>query len=601
MAETLRRRNEVPVEETWDLSLLYPSEEAMQKDLDRLCALADQMAEMWPGKLTDAASITACLDDYRQINEWMSVIGDYVFLAVEVDYYDSANQDRASRVGRIFADLNSRLSFIDSELAAADEEEIRKAMALDGRFRGYLETVLREKPHRLHPEAERVLAAISQTTGAPADIYNTFKLADMQFDSFTVNGKEYPLGYSLYEDHYEYEPDTAVRRTSADAFYAKLRQYENGTAAVYNTFVQHAKTMADLRGYPDMWEADLSADRVTREMYDRQIDRIMEDLAPHMRKYALLLKKIHHLDRMTYADLKLPVDPSYTPAITREQAWDMIEKGLALMGEDYVEMIREAKAGRWVDFARNQGKSTGGFCASPYRKPSFILLSWNDKMSDMFTLAHELGHAGHFKLCGEAQCIFDTYVSGYFVEAPSTMNELFMAHYLLKTEEDPRFRRWVLSNMVSNTYYHNFVTHLLEAAYQREVYRIVDAGGSVQAETLNNLFRGVLEKFWGDDVELMPGAELTWMRQPHYYNGLYSYSYSAGLTIATEMCKRIEKEGAPAVEDWKRVLTAGSTLAPMELAALGGVDISTDEALKDTIRIIGDYIDEICTLTEQIG
>ena len=165
MAETLRRRNEVPVEETWDLSLLYPSEEAMQEDMDRLCALADQMAEKWPGKLTDAASITACLDDYRQINEWMSVIGDYVFLAVEVDYYDSANQDRASRVGRIFADLNSRLSFIDSELAAADEEEIRKAMALDGRFRGYLETVLREKPHRLHPEAERVLAAISQTTG----------------------------------------------------------------------------------------------------------------------------------------------------------------------------------------------------------------------------------------------------------------------------------------------------------------------------------------------------------------------------------------------------------------------------------------------------
>ena len=155
--------------------------------------------------------------------------------------------------------------------------------------------------------------------------------------------------------------------------------------------------------------------------------------------------------------------------------------------------------------------------------------------------------------------------------------------------------------MVSNTYYHNFVTHLLEAAYQREVYRIVDAGGSVQAKTLNSLFRGVLEKFWGDEVELMPGAELTWMRQPHYYNGLYSYSYSAGLTIATEMCKRIEKEGAPAVEDWKRVLTAGSTLAPMELAALGGVDISTDGALKDTIRIIGDYIDEICTLTEQIG
>ncbi len=600
MKDKLARRSEVPVEETWDLSLLYRSSEEMQEDLGRLQALADKMAEKYPGKLTDAETIAACLDDYRQVCELMSVIGDYAFLAVEVDYYDSANQDRASRVNRVIAGIESSLSFIDSELSAAEETILKEAAELDGRYRGYLETVLREKPFRLHPEAERILAAISRTTEAPTDIYNTLKLADMQFDPFTANGKEYPLGYSLYEDHYEYEPDTAVRRAAADAFYAKLRQYENGTAAVYNTYVQHTKTMADLRGYQDMWAPDLSFDRVTREMYDRQIDRIMEDLAPHMRRYAELIKNVHHLDRMTYADLKLPVDPDYSPAITRAQAWDMIEKGLSLMGEDYISMIREARNGRWVDFARNQGKSTGGFCASPYRKPSFILLSWNEKMSDMFTLAHELGHAGHFKLCGDAQCIFDTNVSGYFVEAPSTMNELFMAHYLLKTEDDPRFRRWVLSNMVSNTYYHNFVTHLLEAAYQREVYKIVDAGGSVQAETLSRIFKDVLTKFWGDAVELMPGAELTWMRQPHYYNGLYSYSYSAGLTVATQMCRRIEEEGAPAVADWKKVLAAGSTLPPLELAALGGIDISTDAALKDTIRIIGDYIDEICALTEKI-
>ena len=147
------------------------------------------------------------------------------------------------------------------------------------------------------------------------------------------------------------------------------------------------------------------------------------------------------------------------------------------------------------------------------------------------------------------------------------MNELLMAHYLLKTSDDKRFRRWVLSNMISNTYYHNFVTHLLEAAYQREVYRIVDAGGSVSAEVLNSLFKKTLEKFWGDDVVLNDGAELTWMRQPHYYMGLYSYTYSAGLTIATQVCKRIETEGQPAVDDWKKVLEAGSTLDPIGLSA----------------------------------
>jgi oligoendopeptidase F len=144
------------------------------------------------------------------------------------------------------------------------------------------------------------------------------------------------------------------------------------------------------------------------------------------------------------------------------------------------------------------------------------------------------------------------------------------------------------------------VTHLLEAAYQREVYKIIDAGGSVQAETLSALYKEVLKKFWGDAVELTPGAELTWMRQPHYYMGLYSYTYSAGLTVATEVARRIQREGAPAVEDWKKVLDAGSTLDPIGLAKLAGVDITTDAPLNDTIDYIGSIIDEICKLTKEI-
>ncbi|MCD8021640.1 MAG: M3 family metallopeptidase [Lachnospiraceae bacterium] len=294
------------------------------------------------------------------------------------------------------------------------------------------------------------------------------------------------------------------------------------------------------------------------------------------------------------------MDPEYDPKVTIEGSREYIEKGLSVMGEDYVAMVREAYDKRWIDFARNQGKSTGGFCASPYGKNSFILLAWNERMSDVFTLAHELGHAGHFKSCNSSQSILDTNVSTYFVEAPSTMNELLMAHYLLKTNEDPRFRRWVLSSMIRNTYYHNFVTHLLEAAYQREVYRIVDAGGSVNAQTLNRLLKETLQRVWRAAVEIDDDAALTWMRQPHYYMGLYSYTYSAGLTIATEVCKRIETEGERAVEDWKSVLAAGSTLDPVQFAAEAGVDITTDVPLLDTIETIGGIIAEIEALTEAL-
>ncbi|MCI9074007.1 MAG: oligoendopeptidase F [Lachnospiraceae bacterium] len=601
MAEELKSRKDVPEELTWDLSHIYASEEDMLRDVEKMERLAREIEEKYKGRLDTPERIEACVTAYRQVYELMTLTGSYCNLAASVDYYDNYNQERDGRISRQIAHLQSLLSFISSEIMEQQEEVIEKAIEISDGNKHYLRNLLREKAHRLHPEAERVVSALSRSLySAPYEIYNIAKLADMKFDPFVVNGKEYPLGYTLFEDDYEYEPDTQVRRAAFKAFSGKIREYENVTAAAYNVNLQTEKTLSTLRGFDSVYDYLLFDQKVSRELYDRQIDLITEKLAPHMRRYAKLLQKVHGLDRMTFADLKLPVDSEYAPAVTIQGSREYIEKGLSILGEEYVQMVRTAYEQRWVDFAQNKGKSTGGFCASPYGKNSYILLTWNNKMSDVFTLAHELGHAGHFKSCNSSQSIFDTEVSTYFVEAPSTMNELLMAHYLLRTSEDKRFRRWVLACMIGNTYYHNFVTHLMEAAYQREVYQLVDAGGSVQAETLSNIMRNTLQKFWGEAVEINEGAELTWMRQPHYYMGLYSYTYSAGLTIATQMCKRIENEGAGAIEDWKKVLAAGSTLSPVELAALAGIDITTDAPLLDTIETIGGMIDEICELTEQL-
>ena len=600
MAEKLLSRAEVPKELTWDLSLIYESEDLMWNDLEECKRIVAHMEETYKGHLDTPENIVACMKELERLNELATLIGNYTSLAVSVDYYDGDNLTRDAKVNSVFSDLFSRVSFVDSEIVLQDDAVIERAINLAEGTKNYLKNILRSKPHQLGAETERVLAAYNQIFEAPYTIYEQTKLADMKFDSFTVDGREYPLGYSLFEDDYEYEKDTAVRRAAFKAFSAKLRQYENVTACAYNTEVLKQKITADLRGYSDVFESLLFEQRVSRELYNRQIDLITEKLAPHMRKYAKLLQKIHHLDKMTFADLKIAVDPEYDPSVTIEESKKYIKEGLSILGEDYGAMIDEAYRDRWIDFAKNQGKSTGGFCASPYGRGSFILLSWNNRMADVFTLAHELGHAGHFRACNGAQSIFDTMVSGYFIESPSTMNELLMAHYLIKTNPDKRFRRWVLSCMISNTYYHNFVTHLMEAAYQREVYKIMDEGGSVHAELLSQTMKDTLQKFWGDAVEISDDAALTWMRQPHYYMGLYSYTYSAGLTIATQVCRRIEKEGQPAVDDWKKVLAAGSTLDPEGLAKMAGVDISTDAALLDTIGYIGEIIDEICRLTEEI-
>ena len=596
----LNARKDVPVNETWDLSLIFAAEADFEAAVEKAKALADTLEKTYKNALTTPESIAECLALYEELEILLYQTTSYTSLAVSVDYTDTEAQKKDAKMTALAAEIGSRLSFIESEIADAPEELIRAAMDKTGRAKHYLAEILREKPHRLSAETEKVLAALSPVFNAPYDIYHMTKLADMKFGSFTVNGREYPLGYSLFEDEYEYEADTDVRRAAFRAFSDKLREYENTTAATYNTYLTQQRIMAKQRGFADMFKADLFTDHVTREMYDRQIDLITEKLAPAMRKYARLVGKMNKLDRVTFADLKLPLDAEFDPRVTIGESREYVRSALSVLGQDYADMVDEAYDKRWIDFARNVGKETGGFCSSPYGCNSYILLSWNNRMADVFTIAHELGHAGHFRLCNGAQSLFDTNVSGYLIEAPSTMNELLLAQDLLRKNTDKRFRRWVLSSLIGHTYYHNFVTHLREAWYQREAMNIIEQGGAVNAETLSGIFRRNLETFWGDAVELTEGCELTWMRQPHYYMGLYSYTYSAGLTLATQAALNIAAEGESAVARWRAMLEAGSTRDPLGLAAIAGIDLSTPDALEHTIAYISGVIDEIAALTEEI-
>ncbi len=598
MAETLKKRSEVPENLKWDTSLIFKTKEDMSAELDRIKKLSADIEKKYKGNLNSAKEINQCLEAYNDFLIGVDRISNYTSLNLSVDYTDAENARTDAFATSEYMRELARLSFIDSEISEAPEDVLKEAIETATISRNYLLDVLRYKPHMLSAESEKVMASLGEVFSAPYQMYEQTKLADIKFPDFEVNGKKYPLGYSLFEDDYEYEEDTDVRRAAFKAFSEKLRDYMYTTAAQYGARVRSEKILSEIRHFDSVFDHLLFSQKVTREMYDRQIDLIMEKLAPHMRKYARLIKKAHGLDKMTYADLKLPLDPEYNPKVTIEKSKEYILDGLSIMGPEYQEMLKRAYDERWIDFAQNVGKSTGGFCASPYQKGSYILLSWNERMSDVFTLAHELGHAGHFCSSQEHQSYFDNECSQYVVEAPSTINELLMAEYLKdKNTEDKRFRRWVLASQISNTYYHNFVTHLLEAAYQREVYKRVDKGESVPAETLNEIFKGVLQKFWGDEVELTEGCELTWMRQPHYYMGLYSYSYSASLTIATQVMKRIRREGQSAVDDWKKTLKAGGSVTPVEFAKMAGVDVTTDAALLDTIDYIGGIIDEIETLS----
>ncbi len=596
----LQTRDEVQEDLKWDLSRIFVAEEEFRQNLQQVKEDVEEIVETYEGELNEPGVILSCLEDYEELMIAGTHLYTYAHLANSVDETDPDNQERLARTRMLFSQLQSSVSFIESEIKELDVETIDEAIEATDDYSVYLKDLKREKQYKLTAEEERTISALSPVLDSFQQIYNKAKLADLEFESFEVGGEKYPLSFVKFENEYQLESDKTLRRRAFEEFSSSLSDYQHTMAATYSSQIQKEKILADRRGYDSIFSYLLFDQKVDRELYDRQIDMIMEKLAPHMRKYARLLGESHDLDEVTFADLKVPLDPEFEPEISVEKTEEYVKNALGVLGDEYLERILNYREERWVDFAQNKGKSTGGFCSTPYGLKPYILLSWSGLMSELYTLVHELGHADHFLFAQEHNTLFESRPSTYFVEAPSTINELFLTDYLLESRDDPRFQRWALATMIGNTYFHNFVTHLLEAAYQRRVYELIEEGEGVHAQRLNELKRDVLEEFWGDEVRINEGAELTWMRQPHYYMGLYPYTYSAGLTIATAVNRRIQDEGESAVEDWLEVLKAGGSKEPVELARMADVDVTNAEPLEEAISFVGDSIDRIAELSEKI-
>lgn len=596
VAEKRPKRSEVPQELTWNLTDLFSSYEAWE---DALVKIEEDLVSIgsFKGRLHEGADVLLdCLMLQEKLLERLVRAAAYTHLRKSEDLTNPVNQADASRMAALQAKLNAGLSFIQSEILEFPENQvetyIKNEKGLEP-FSKMLSEIMERKPYKLAPETEEALAVLGEVHDAPYKIFGMAKLADMQFSPIQDrNGNELANSFALYEGKYMFSPDTHIRRTAFDSFTNTLQTYKNTIAAVYETEVKKQVGMSRLRGYQSATDMLLQPQSVTLEMYHNQLDVIKNELAPHMRKYAALKKRVLDLDDMRFCDLQAPLDHDFSPKTTYEQAGRMILDALQVMGPEYAEVMETALTERWVDLADNIGKSTGAFCSSPYGVHPFILMTWTDTMRDAFTLAHELGHAGHFYLANRKQRIMNVRPSLYFIEAPSTMNRMLLAQHLFSKTNDRKMKRWVI-NQLMGTYYHNFVTHLLEGEYQRRVYELAEQGCALTASVLSEQTTAVLSEFWGSGVKLDEGAGLTWMRQPHYYMGLYPYTYSAGLTASTIVSQQIKEEGRPAVERWLNVLKTGGTMKPLDLLKHAGVDMSTDQPIRQAVAYVGTLVDEL--------
>ena len=589
-------RAEVPVEATWNLDDLFVNDPAWNLEYQAVDE-ARLALSVYQGQLSaDAATLLSCLNAVESVQARLMRVSTFAFLRNAQDATHPQHQAAMARVSALHARVDASTCFVDSEVLAFPDGLVEQFMASEPGlvdFTVHLNDLLALRPHRLGADTERVLASLGEVLDAPYMIYNRSKASDMQFGPFTDDaGTVYANSVNGFESNFETHSDSSVRRGAWASFSAGLKAYNQTYAATFATEVSKNVVMARLRHYPSTEDFLLQPHKIPRTVYNNILDIIQAELAPHMQRYARLRRRVLGLDKLLYCDIKAPLDPDFNPIIGYEDGCELILESLAVMGPQYCDFARQAMGQRWVDRADNIGKSSGAFCASPHGVHPYILITWSNTMRNVFTLAHELGHGGHFSLAMQHQRFVNLRPAMPFVEAPSIMNEMLLAQHILGKSQEIRMRRSVIMQVLG-TYHHNFVTHLLEAELQRQVYALAESGSSITAAVLNERKGQILEKFWGDTVEIDEGARMTWMRQPHYYMGLYPYTYSVGLVASTAMSLLVQKEGQPAVQRWLEVLKSGGTREPLALMQLAGIDMSSPQPIHDAVAHVGRLIDEL--------
>ena len=594
-----KHRSEFPENELWDLTALYQDQEDFLRAIEKAREDIQKFVRDYQGKLSTFEDFERAFAELEQIYIQISHIGNYGFMPQTTDFGDESFAQIAQAAMEFETEANVALSFFDDALVGADEAVLEK-LGQEPHLTSAIRQAKIKKAHYLGADVEKALTNLGEVFYSPQDIYTKMRAGDFAMADFEVEGKVYKSSFVTYENFYQNHENAEIREKAFRSFSEGLRQHQNSAAAAYLAQVKSEKLLADMKGYDSVFDYLLAEQEVDRSMFDRQIDLIMSEFAPVAQKYLKHVAKVNGLEKMTFADWKLDLDSELNPEVSIDDAYDLVMKSVEPLGQEYCQEVARYKEERWVDFAANAGKDSGGYAADPYRIHPYVLMSWTGRMSDVYTLIHEIGHSGQFIFSDNHQSYFNAHMSTYYVEAPSTFNELLLSDYLERQFDNPRQKRFALAHRLTDTYFHNFITHLLEAAFQRKVYTLIEEGGTFGASKLNAIMKEVLTEFWGDAVEIDDDAALTWMRQAHYYMGLYSYTYSAGLVISTAGYLHLKNDENGA-RDWLELLKSGGSKTPLESAMIIGADISTDKPLRDTIQFLSDTVDQIIAYSEELG
>lgn len=591
-------RDQVPPEQTWNLDDIYQDGDAWQAD--RLHIEQDIRAvTAFQGRLGEGAPVLlACLEALDVLRERLDKVGGYARLSAAVDGTSPQNQGMLAQANAVEAHVDAETAFIRSELVALppDTIEAYRTLLPDlDPYRALLDAAERQRGHLLQADAERALAALGEVFTAPYTIWQIATAVDLHCaPARDTAGREYPVSISSYFGAQSQSPDRELRASAYASLAAGLGARKASLATALATHIRANVALAKLRGFGTATEMILAEQQVPAAVYHNVLDVVYDEIAPHVRRLMRLRARVVGVDQLRRYDLDAPLDPHYAPATSFHEASSMIRRALQPLGEGYAAIMDDAFDKRWIDRADNMGKRSGAFCARVQGVHPYVFVTWQDTLRNAFTLAHELGHAGHGVLQMRRQRAAGLAAARpiFMVEAPSTANEMLLGRYLLDTITEPRERRWVITQLLK-TFTHNMVTHLLEGHFERRLYALAEAGEPLTLDTIMHVQGEVFERFYAGTVETDQGARLYWAQQPHFYINLYPYTYAAGLACGCAVTSAIGAEGQPAVDRWLHMLELGNSLPPIELLRIAGVDISRPDPLRVAVRYFATLVDEL--------
>lgn len=594
MAKELLKRSEVKEENTWKLSDMYETNEAWEADLKKIDELASELEQMEGTVTASAKNLLKVCDTMAKMDQKIELAYNYAERLSDQDTKDTTHQAMVQKIMMLYAGISSRLAFIDPEILETKEEVLEGYYKEENQlefYRKWVEEIQRLKPHRLSADQEKLLALASEVCQNPEQTFSMFNNADIQFpEILDENGEKVRISHGRFVRLLE-SADRRVRKDTFEQYYKTYAQFINTVASIYSGQVKQQIFRARARKYNSTLEAAVDANNVSPKVYENLVKTVNANM-DKMHRYVSLRKKCLGVDELHMYDIYTPMIPDAAKKISFEEAKETVLKALAPLGEDYVNKVKEGFENRWIDVYENEGKRSGAYSAGAYGTHPFVLLNYNESLDDMFTLAHEMGHAMHSYYSNEAQPYIYSQYKIFVAEVASTCNEVLLMEYLLKNTTDKKERAYLLNHYL-DSFKGTVYRQTQFAEYEMLTNKMAEDGESLTAEALNQAYLELNKKYYGPDMVSDDEIALEWARIPHFYYNFYVYQYATGFSSAVAIAHNILKNGAPAVEQYKKFLSGGCSMAPVELLKIAGVNLEEPTAIQDALNVFGDILSEM--------